>query len=354
VKDEPMNNYRFSAPSQGALIHLRRQPVPQSNRNATAHLSLANCDCSERNATVPRTTVVITTKNRATALRLALRSVVSQRLRPEIIVIDDGSTDGTSEMVRAEFPSAIVRRHNISLGLVVRRNQGAALASGDIIFSIDDDAIFSSPLVIDQTLRDFCDPRIGAVAIPFLNVNYGPTVYQDGRNSDQIFCTSSFVGTAHAIRKQAFLEIGGYREFFYHQGEEEDLCIRLLNAGYITVLGSSDVIHHFESPLRDRRRMHVYGSRNLILFSWYNVPMPYFIPHVVITTMKAEMFGMLHGCSYERFLGLMKGYAGCLHQFSKRQPVTRTTYKLFRKLKSSGGFPWNDVERATRKINQLP
>jgi hypothetical protein len=58
--------------------------------------------------------LVITTRNRRDDLRTVLRSAVQQAGLPEIIVIDDGSNDGTAEMVRVEFPSVIVHRREDS------------------------------------------------------------------------------------------------------------------------------------------------------------------------------------------------------------------------------------------------
>ena len=110
-----------------------------------------------------KASVVITTRNRKDELRTAVRSALQQSAAPEVIVIDDGSTDGTAAMITTEFPGVRLMRHEESRGLIVRRNEGAKLATGDIIFSIDDDAAFSTPEVIAQTLREFGDERIGAV-----------------------------------------------------------------------------------------------------------------------------------------------------------------------------------------------
>jgi GT2 family glycosyltransferase len=88
------------------------------------------------------------------------------------------------------------------------------------------------------------------------------------------YVIESFIGTAHALRRSLFLQLGGYREELFHQGEESDLCIRLLAAGYVVRLGRGEPIHHFESPRRDFRRMDHYGPRNAILFAWQNVPFP--------------------------------------------------------------------------------
>src|SRR5690349_11726781 len=102
----------------------------------------------------PRASVIITTKNRKEELRNALASVMQQSIPLEVIVIDDGSTDGTSDLVRAEFPAARLHRSETSRGLIVQRNVGATLATTPILFSIDDDATFPSPKTAEQTLVD--------------------------------------------------------------------------------------------------------------------------------------------------------------------------------------------------------
>ena len=78
--------------------------------------------------------VVISTKNRRDELRVALGSCIAQDRALEILVIDDGSADGTSEMVRRDFPNARLARHESSKGLVVSRNEAAQLALSEVIF----------------------------------------------------------------------------------------------------------------------------------------------------------------------------------------------------------------------------
>ena len=65
-------------------------------------------------------TVALVTRNRKTELRGALHSVLEQDANPEIIVIDDASTDGTSEMLRQEFPSVTLQRNEQALGTTLR------------------------------------------------------------------------------------------------------------------------------------------------------------------------------------------------------------------------------------------
>ncbi len=281
-------------------------------------------------------TVVITTRNRKQDLRRAIVSSLNQTFGAEVLIVDDGSTDGTAEMVRAEFPSVRLERHHHSLGLVVRRNQAVLLAEGEIIFSIDDDAEFSQPDIIAGVLKEFSEPRIAAVAIPFINVCADDVIKQKAPDADYVWITNEFIGTAHAIRKVVFLQAGGYRDAFVHQGEEGDLCIRLLEGGYFVRVGSSAPIYHHESSHRSQQRMNVYGQRNLILFAWQNVPLPELILHLPVTIMLGLFWGLRNACLRFRIRGTVDGLVAIYRQRLSRAPVSRRTYKLYRQLKKRG------------------
>ncbi|MDD5266542.1 MAG: glycosyltransferase [Methylococcales bacterium] len=83
--------------------------------------------------------VVIPTYNRCELLKRALLSVFSQTLLPtEVSVIDDGSTDGTSDMIRKEFPGVKYYRQDNS-GVSSARNLGILHASGDWLAFLDSD-----------------------------------------------------------------------------------------------------------------------------------------------------------------------------------------------------------------------
>ena len=277
-----------------------------------------------------KASVVITTKNRKEELRVALRSAFEQTAQPEVMVMDDGSTDGTADMVRAEFPKALLQHFNESKGYIVRRNEGAKLATGDVIFSIDDDAEFSTARVIEQTLAEFDDPRIGAVAIPYIEPHKANRLAQQAPDRTTVWVTDRFIGTAHAVRRDVFLKLGGYREHLVHQGEEGDYCIRMLDAGYFVRLGNADPIHHFESPKRNLERMDYYGCRNSILFAWQNVPTRHFLIHLSATTFNCLRWTFVPKRFFTRLRGLFAGYRGGLGV--QRTPVKPETYRQWRKL----------------------
>jgi GT2 family glycosyltransferase len=277
-----------------------------------------------------RATVVIATKNRKQDLLQAIKSSLGQTIKPEILVIDDGSSDGTAEMVAAEFPFVRFVRSEQSRGYIVQRNRGVQMASGDVIFSIDDDAIFMSEKTIQQTLLEFDHPNIGAVAIPYTEPKKSVVVHQKSPSSDNIFITNDFIGTSHAIRKDVFVQLGGYREYLFHQGEEKDYCIRMLDAGYLVRLGNADLIHHMESDKRDFSRMDFYGCRNSILFAWLNVPWLMLPIHLAGTTIKCLLWSLESRRFRVRLKGVIAGYRDIFRY--TRQPVSIATYRTFRML----------------------
>src|SRR5437870_4638425 len=131
-------------------------------------------------------TIVITTRNRKAELRRAIASSLVQTAPVEILVIDDGSSDRTAEMIQTEYPDARLICHSESKGYIVRRNEAARLASADIIISIDDDAWFSSPNIVSSIIDQFEHPRIAAVAIPFIDLHKDPhRIYQIAPNKIQ-------------------------------------------------------------------------------------------------------------------------------------------------------------------------
>ena len=267
----------------------------------------------------------MTTRNRKYELGRALKSAFAAAPL-EVLVIDDASDDGTAEMVRAEFPAVKLYRFEEQKGVVVRRNQAARLATCELIVSIDDDAVFSTPRVVEQTLRDFADTRIGAVAIPYIEPHKDNRVLQLAPDREQVWITDRFIGTAYAVRRDVFLRLGGYREAIVHQGEEGDFCIRMMNAGYFIRLGNANVIEHYESPRRNFRRMDYYGARNAVIYAWQNVPMPMMPVHLAATSAKCAIWSLAPRRLLVRLSALLSGCAA-MARF-ERSPVSRAAYRL--------------------------
>jgi glycosyltransferase involved in cell wall biosynthesis len=279
----------------------------------------------------PEATVVIVTKNRREDLLRAVGTAVAQRPAVEVLVMDDGSTDGTAEAVRDAYTEVRVQRFEESAGYIVRRNQAAALASGPIIVSIDDDAEFPSDKVVAETVAAFDDPRVGAVAMPYVDVP-DEQILQRAQSTTGVHLIHRFRGTAYAVRRDLFVKLGGFRVSLVHQAEEGDFCLRMLAEGFVVRLGTTEPVRHAASPTRDLQRIWRYECRNGMLFAWHNVPMPDLVLQLARTTLYLLWLGRGVGKTGLFARALAGGFVEGLQDRSERRPVPRAVWRLYRHL----------------------
>lgn len=292
----------------------------------------------------PTVSVVIPTKNRREILAQTIASILKQNISLEIIVLDDGGNDGTPAMLRAQFPDVRVERFEQSKGPTLRRNQGAKLARGEFLFTIDDDCTFPDADTFAQTVAAFDKPQIGAVTVPFTNVNKDATQIITAAPDDaQPYAAFDYYGGMIAFRRKLFTRLGGYRPYYFMNVEEGDLAMRMLNAGYVVRLGTAAPLDHHESPIRVSKRLNELGPRNSILYAWYNVPMPFLVPHIIGTGLKAALHIWRIGHPDQAVRGYLQGWAAVLHEMRKRRPVSRACYQLSRELVTRRAVPMNEV-----------
>ncbi len=302
----------------------------------------------------PQASIVISTKDRKEELRRALRSVEAQSVDVEILVMDDGSSDGTAEMVAREFPAVRLHRSQVGRGYLPQRNQGMALASAPIVISLDDDAEFMGPDTVAQTLADFGHPRVAVVAIPYRNGSDG-TVMQAAPASDGVFVLHGFVALGAAIRRDVFFAVGGYREALEAIGEEFDVSLRMLDRGFVTRAGrAAPPVVHQRSPIRPGGRAYL-GPRNDLINASMTVPGPSLPLHLLRITAMALVRAMSRRRGRLLTLrGLADGYRYALRFRHDRQPVARQTFKLRQSLWRTGARPLEHVEPLLPPIERLP
>ena len=210
--------------------------------------------------------VVINTLNRANLLRNTLESFAWQKCANEfeVIVVNGPSTDGTAELL-AEFDGKIRVGSCDVANLSISRNVGIAMASGDIVVFIDDDAV-PEPEWLAQIASAYARNSVGAV---------GGFVYDHtGYSFQATYCTVDRFGNAKvdwtvaapqysfpkswnfphllgansSFRRSALLEIGGFDEEFEYFLDETDVCVRLIDAGYEVVQLPNAYVHHKFAP----------------------------------------------------------------------------------------------------------
>ncbi len=289
-------------------------------------------------------TVAITTKDRRDELRRALESALAQRgAAIEVLVVDDGSSDGTSAMVSSEFPGVRLVSHDASRGLIGRRNEATALARGPIVVHLDDDAVLSSDDTVRVTLAEFDDPQVGAVAIPYVDVLHGPQVHQQAP-APGIWAVDTFRGTAHALRREVFLALGGFREDLESHVEEPEYCLRLLDAGFVVRLGNATPIRHYDSPRRSPARNQHRIWRNNLVRAWSLVPLPWLPGRVAKIVVAGLLAGRREGQLRATAAGLASGLSRAPAELLRhRHPVARPTYRIERRLRYAGPLPLSEI-----------
>ncbi len=302
---------------------------------------------------MPLVSVIIPTRNRMDELREALASVAKQTIDAEVLVMDDASTDGTCRMVREEFPDVQVFPGDEPRGPTYRRNLGASLAKGTYLVTLDDDCRFVSEDTIAKTVEGFDDPRIGAVTIPFVNVNEDDVVRYGAPDNEGCYITASYFGGMVVFRKDVYEAMGGYRTHFFMHVEEADLALRMLDEGWVVRLGHAEALEHLKSAKRDRPMVRVLGPRNQILFAWHNVPMPYLPLQMLATTVKGLGYGFRRGHFWAASLGFLRGYFGIWRYLFKRKAVGRRVYLFSRKLRGKGTVRLGEDEGKGRDIEYV-
>lgn len=303
-----------------------------------------------------RASFVVSTYNRASDLERCIDSILAQQCHSpiEILIIDDASTDHTVEMIRKKYDNLVkLICRETNCGSIRNRNYGASLSAGDIVFIVDDDSELPGIHTVEEVLQQFNDQRIGAVAIPFIQDGNLINGHPQGKNGSDIFIAASFIGCACAVRRDTFLGLGGFDELFYHQVEEDDFCIRLLESGKLCAIAAvSEPMRHFESPARSFEKWDFYGRRNSLLYIWKNCPTVYLLPNLAINTYR----GIKHTFKKNRYIwnikGIIDGYRIICSSFFNsdqlRYPVRKSVYNIVRQMRNKGPLPLSSLDHLSK------
>lgn len=245
-------------------------------------LSLDDADDIDAPMTA-RVTVVIATRNRRAALTHTLAKLAELDPAPPVILVDNGSDDHTVEVVGERFPTVRVLDMGHNLGAAAR-NLGVQAATTPYVAFCDDDswwapgALERAAAVLDRHRRlalvaartlvgpqERTDPvttQMAASPLPTAPGAPGPSVL-------------GFLACAAVLRRDAFLQVGGFSPLLFVFGEETLLAYDLAAAGWQLCYVADVVAHHHPSPSRaDPRRRNATQWRNALLTDWMRRPVP--------------------------------------------------------------------------------
>ena len=214
--------------------------------------------------------ILITTKNRLTDLVFTLDKIKTllNDNSVECVVYDDGSTDGTYEYVKYNFPNIQLRSNAVSKGYIFCRNKMLNETKADYAISMDDDAHFvtDNPL---EVIRNYFEQNTicGLIAMrifwglnePFANVSNEKSLRVQG-----------FVGCAHVWRMSAWRDIPNYPEWFVFYGEENFASFQLFKENWeVHYLPQIIVNHRVDVKSRKVNTDYSIRLRRSLRSGWY-------------------------------------------------------------------------------------
>jgi GT2 family glycosyltransferase len=223
--------------------------------------------------------VVIVSWNVREFLRRCIQSILSTRNEAavEIVVVDNASTDGSSEMVHVEFPEAILISNASNVGFGPANNIGLAIARGRYVFFLNPDTVLRQgaltkmiefldsepdfdmvgPRLVgsDGTVQPACARTLPTVTLELFGALYLHRLPFIGRRLNNRLISpydlgqeqevDAISGAAIFARREILAQLGGFDESFLHTAEDMDLCLRLRQSGSrIFFLANSDVLHY--------------------------------------------------------------------------------------------------------------
>jgi len=202
-----------------------------------------------------RFSIVIPTHNRKDSLRRCLEAVTHQDYPDyEVIVVDDGSTDSTGEMVQREFPQVRYIRQEPNQGPAAARNRGIKAASGEIIAFTDDDCIPPTNWLASH-LPYYDDPQVGGVGglqltarpnfIEQFQIAHYLDVYTEFHRICRVEAVRGFGTNNLSIRREVFDHAGLFDEAFL-TGADPELTRRVAIAGYTLIRDPKLRVEHLK------------------------------------------------------------------------------------------------------------
>jgi cellulose synthase/poly-beta-1,6-N-acetylglucosamine synthase-like glycosyltransferase/peptidoglycan/xylan/chitin deacetylase (PgdA/CDA1 family) len=193
----------------------------------------------------PPVSIVVPAFNEAVGIERAVRSLAeSDYPELEVVVVDDGSTDGTAELVQRLGLACLVVLRQPNMGKAAALNHGIATACHDLLVLVDADTIFE-PETLARLVQPFRDAEVGAASGNtkvgnrrgllgrWQHIEYVMGFNLDRRLYDVVQCMPTVPGAIGAFRREALADIGGISGETL--AEDTDATIALGRAGWRVV-----------------------------------------------------------------------------------------------------------------------
>jgi hypothetical protein len=244
----------------------------------------------------------------------------------EVILVDNGSSDGSVDYVKNHFPSVRIIENKRNLGFAEGSNVGIRAASGDYVILLNNDTRVDSDFIEVLATCASNDPCIGSVGCKLVQRDgrpaYGPKATNSGflvpffmgtkflsQRVERLFDMEGYCvancGAAVLYRKRALDHLGGFDPDFWSDWEDHDIGLRLLVSGYKNFYTTRTVVLHIGGgsfQQIDSRNRDIRTIRNMFLtyvknYDASNLVTRFMFVFMVLTPVRYLFAVALHGLS---------------------------------------------------------
>jgi hypothetical protein len=289
--------------------------------------------------------VIVLNYNGKGFLNSCLSSLASQTYPDfEVIVVDNGSRDGSPEYIEENYPWVRLAKNDENLGFAGGTNVGIRAAKGEFIITLNNDSRADSRF-IEELIKPMADPEVGVCAAKML--------FPDGRINSAGICISrsgaawdrgmfepdrgqyEFVeevfgacAGAALYRREMLDEIGLFDEDFFLYLEDVDLAFRARLAGWKCLyVPGARVIHHHGGTAGVGSDLAVYyGNRNIVWYPIKDFPFRLLItslPFIVARNLAVIPYYALRGQGGVILKSKLDALKGVVKMMEKRKDVVR-------------------------------
>lgn len=276
--------------------------------------------------------VILSSPERSAEIFRCLDSIQKSTFKNfEIIVVNNSFDPKKEKRIHQKFPFVIYLDMKSNIG-IEGFSKGFIQSRGTYIFALDDDAcVLPNTLQMAHTKIKTVSPRVGIIGCNSCNPSTGQYYHEDYlKNPTRALYNQTIGGTL--FKREVFAKSGYYDEEFFCWMHEDDLFIRIRNAGYLAIFDPFIQVHHFDRWRRIRKMMYFFMFRNFVWLTikyfsvWY---IPLLLTRNIVTLLllplkKGSLTPFICGSA-----GLLAGFCTIFTPLQKRKAVKATIQKEY-------------------------